>query len=152
MELALFCLFAGLFLLGLVRFLIFRLRMKKYNQTKAEVVNFEIESRFFSSDGTEISKMTYESKQWKPTFWKKVDYYSPEIQYMADDGQLYIGTWWTEMPGKLPYNIGEIIPIYYNPSRPGKFFLYDKIMMFWEPLLLVVIGTAGMIFMSFYLF
>lgn len=130
----------------------FKYRMKKYERTKAEVVNFEIESRYFSSDGTEISKNTFENKAWRPPFWKEVNYYSPEISYKANDGQDYTGTWWTEMPGKLPYNIGEFIEIYFNPDRPGQFFLYDKMMMFWEPLLLLFIGATGMIFMSFYMF
>lgn len=152
MELGLFSLSAGLFLLGIYRYLLFRYRLRKYERTKAEVINFDVESRYFSSDGTEITRAQFENKAWLPAFWKKVDYYSPEINYTANDGEQYTGTWWTEMPGKLPYNIGERIEIYFHPETPRKFFLYDKMMMFWEPMLMMFVGAMGMGFMFRYLF
>ena len=151
MELALLILSSGLFILGSYRLLMFRKRIKRYEKIKATVTNINIESRFFSSDGTEITKNDYLSYSQSRAMYKEVHYYSPEITYTFNEGNTYTGTWWTEMAGTLPFNIGERIDIYSNPRNPAKFFLYDKTMMFWEPLLLLAIGLAGIIFFLTYM-
>ena len=148
MEIVLLLVAAGLFALGCTRFFMFKYRMRNYSKTKSIVTNISIETRYFTAAGTEITRTVYEHYAPTRALYKNVSYYSPEITYEANDGQVYTGTWWTEMPGRLPYNIGEKIEIYYNPSNPPQFFLYDKMMMFYEPLLLAFIGGAGVVFFA----
>ena len=124
----------------------FRFRLKKYIKTKGTISNYQIETKYFSTGGVEVDKDQYDRFS-KISNWKRVKYYSPEITYHANDGLDYSGTWWTELPNGIPHNIGELVDIYYNPDRPGKFFMYDKTMMVWEPLLITAIGLAGVIFM-----
>ena len=139
-----------LFLLGILRFFTFRHRLKYYIKVKGTISNYQIETKFFSTGGVEVDKDQY-TRFSKISNWKRVHYYSPEITYHANDGMDYCGTWWIELPNGLPHNIGELVDIYYNPSKPGKFFMYDKTMMILEPLLLSGIGIAGVIFMLFQL-
>lgn len=151
MEAMLIILSAGLFSLGLVRFLNFKFRLHKYTKTKATITDYEIETKYFSSSGIETDKAQYD--RFSPVSnWKKVGYYSPQLTYQAHDNMEYEGTWWIEMPNGIPHNIGELVEIYYNPDKPGKFFMYDKTMMFIEPMLLMGIGLAGIISMLFVIF
>ena len=87
----------GLFVLGLLRFVMFRRRLKKYTKTKATITNYDIETRFFSSSGIETDRDQYERFKGIAN-WKKVGYYSPVLTYHADDDEDYQGTWWIEMP------------------------------------------------------
>ena len=146
MEVLLLCISSGLLLLGVARFLMFRFRLKKYIKTKGTISNYQIETKYFSTGGVEVDKDQYDRFS-KISNWKRVKYYSPEITYHANDGLDYSGTWWIELPNGIPHNIGELVEIYYNPDKPGKFFMYDKTMMVWEPLLITAIGLAGVIFM-----
>ena len=148
MAVLLLCISSCLVLLGIARFITFRLRIKKYIKTKGTISNYQVETKYFSTGGVEVDKDQY-TRFSKISNWKKIQYYSPEITYLANDNLEYSGTWWIELPNGLPHNIGELVEIYYNPVRPGKFFMYDKTMMFWEPLLITFIGLAGVVFMLF---
>ena len=146
MELILLIFSGGLFTLGLTRYLIFRYRLKHYTRAKGTISNYDVETKYFSTSGVEVDEEQYVRNS-KISNWKKVKYYSPEITYHSNDGNDYSGTWWTEMPSGIPHNMGELVDIWYNPELPGKFFMYDKMMMFWEPLLLCSLGLLGMGFM-----
>lgn len=151
MELIILCFSCGLLILGLARYFLFKARLRKYIKCKGMISNYEVETKFFSTGGVEVDEDQY-TRFSSISNWKKIKYYSPEITYHADDGNDYCGTWWTEMPGGIPHNIGELVEIYYHPDRPQKFFMYDKMMMFWEPLLLCVLGTIGACFMLYQIF
>lgn len=97
MEVIILCCAAGLLLLGAFRFFMFRLRLKRYTKEKGIITNYDVETRYFSTDGTEIEKSEYNRYSGLSNF-KKVKYYSPEITYQANDGLEYSGTWWVEMP------------------------------------------------------
>lgn len=146
MELIVLLFSFGLLSLGVIRFLTFRYRLKHYIKTKGTISNYDVETKYFSTGGVEVDEDQY-SRFSQISNWKKVKYYSPEITYHTKDGLDYSGTWWTEMPNGIPHNLGELVDIYYNPAIPGKFFMYDKMMMLWEPLLLSSIGVVGIIFM-----
>ncbi len=148
MELILLLFSSGLLLLGITRLFTFKYRLRHYVKSKGTISNYEIETKYFSTGGIEVDKDQYDRFA-KISNWKRVKYYSPEITYHADNGQDYSGTWWTEMPNGIPHNIGELVEIYYNPEMPQKFFIYDKLMMFWEPLLIATIGLSGVCFMLY---
>ena len=148
MELILLLFSSGLLILGITRFLIFRHRLRHYVKSKGTISNYDVETKYFSTGGVEVDEDQY-TRFSKISNWKRVKYYSPEITYHAIDGHDYSGTWWTEMPNGIPHNIGELVTIYYNPDMPQKFFIHDKLMMFWEPLLLSTIGLLGVGFMLY---
>ena len=148
MELILLCFSSGLVILGITRYLIFKYRLRHYTKSKGVIINYEVETKYFSTGGVEVDEVQYDRFS-KISNWKRVKYYSPEISYHANDGHEYNGTWWTEMPNGIPRNIGELVEIFYNPDKPRQFFMYDKMMMFWEPLLLTIIGILGMGFMLY---
>ena len=150
MEVILLCLSSGLLILGASRFIMFQLRLKKYVKTRGTITNYEIETKYFSTGGVEVDRDQF-NRFSRIANWKRVNYYSPDITYHAIDGNEYCGTWWIELPNGIPHNIGELVDIYYNPKKPGKFFMYDRVMMLGEPLLLLGIGLAGVIFMLFQL-
>lgn len=148
MELLLICISGGLLFLGIVRFLVFQYRLKNYIKAKGTISNYQVETKYFSTGGVEVDKDQYD-RFVTISNWKKVKYYSPEITYHANDGLDYSGTWWTELPNGIPHNIGELVDIYYHPDKPGKFFMYDKTMMVWEPALIMLLGITGVVFMLF---
>ena len=152
MVIALLVLSLFVFAFGVVRLLIFKRRLKKYDKVKAEVTNLLIESRYVNRRGTVISENDYMTYyRYYDRDWREVKYYSPELTYYANDGEAYTGNWWTETKGRLPFNIGEKVEIYCHPEQPAKFFMYDKVMMFYEPLIVAVIGLVGVVFFSFYI-
>ena len=148
MELIILFFSCGLLTVGIIRYFIFRHRLRHYIKSKGTISNYEVETKYFSTGGVEVDEEQY-SRFSKISNWKIIKYYSPEITYHANDGLDYSGTWWTEMPNGIPHNIGELVEIYYNPDMPQKFFMYDKMMMFWEPLLVATLGILGVGFMIY---
>jgi hypothetical protein len=158
MEMVILAVSAALMLFGLYRFIKFRLKLKNYNRTKAEVTNMDVETRYYiqSQYGRgrgsleEITKEEYDQFLLVGGHVRTARKFSPELTYTAEDGNTYTGTWWTDTPGSLPFNIGERIEIYYSPADPRKFFMFDKMMMVWEPVILYFIGLIGVIFLMQY--